>query len=39
MDSAAVFTNFLMNPGVDLNIPDFSGMNGLPEFPARPGPF
>ena len=25
-----------MNPGVDLNIPDFSGMNGLPEFPARP---
>ena len=21
-----------MNPGVDLNIPDFSGMNGLPEF-------
>ncbi|PGU09539.1 phage infection protein [Bacillus cereus] len=36
MDSAAVFTNFLMNPGVDLNIPDFSGMNGLPEFPARP---
>lgn len=36
MDSAAAFTDFLMNPGVDLNIPDFSGMNGLPEFPARP---
>ncbi len=25
-----------MNPGVELNIPDLSGMNGLPEFPARP---
>ncbi|MED0968072.1 YhgE/Pip domain-containing protein [Bacillus paramycoides] len=36
MDSAAAFTDFLMNPGVDLNIPDLSGMNGLPEFPARP---
>ncbi|PGZ00160.1 phage infection protein [Bacillus cereus] len=33
MDSAAAFTDFLMNPGVDLNIPD---LNGLPEFPARP---
>lgn len=36
MDSAAAFTDFLMNPGVDLAIPDLSGMNGLPEFPARP---
>ncbi|KMQ03901.1 MULTISPECIES: YhgE/Pip domain-containing protein [Bacillus] len=36
MDSAAAFTDFLMNPGVELNIPDLSGMNGLPEFPARP---
>ncbi|PFY15547.1 phage infection protein [Bacillus toyonensis] len=36
MDSAAAFTDFLMNPGVDLNIPDLSGMNGLPEFPAKP---
>ena len=36
MDSAAAFTDFLMNPGVDLSIPDLSGMNGLPEFPARP---
>ncbi len=33
MDSAAAFTDFLMNPGVDLNIPE---LNGLPEFPARP---
>lgn len=39
MDSAAAFTDFLMNPGVDLNIPDLSGMNGLPEFPAETGPF
>ncbi|MGE7871459.1 YhgE/Pip family protein [Bacillus paramycoides] len=31
MDKANTFTNFLMNPGVDL-----SGMKGLPEFPARP---
>ncbi|MGZ7150026.1 YhgE/Pip family protein [Bacillus sp. BC08] len=31
MDKANTFTNFLMNPGIDL-----SGMKGLPEFPARP---
>ncbi|EEL30657.1 YhgE/Pip domain-containing protein [Bacillus cereus] len=31
MDKANAFTNFLMNPGIDL-----SGMKGLPEFPARP---
>ncbi|HFF3190415.1 TPA: YhgE/Pip family protein [Bacillus cereus] len=31
MDKANAFTNFLMNPGLDL-----SGMKGLPEFPARP---
>ncbi|MGH0519700.1 YhgE/Pip family protein [Bacillus toyonensis] len=31
MDKANMFTNFLMNPGIDL-----SGMKGLPEFPARP---
>ncbi|EOO12249.1 YhgE/Pip domain-containing protein [Bacillus cereus] len=31
MGKANTFTNFLMNPGIDL-----SGMKGLPEFPARP---
>lgn len=31
MDKVNAFTNFLMNPGIDL-----SGMKGLPEFPARP---
>ncbi|MBU4641310.1 phage infection protein [Bacillus toyonensis] len=36
MDKSNAFTNFLLNPGVDLNIPDFSGVKELPEFPARP---
>ncbi|KOS30700.1 phage infection protein [Bacillus anthracis] len=31
MDKANAFTDFLMHPGID-----FSGMKGLPEFPARP---
>ncbi|PFJ15377.1 phage infection protein [Bacillus cereus] len=31
MDKANAVTDFLMHPGVD-----FSGMKGLPEFPARP---
>ncbi|MGQ0453536.1 YhgE/Pip domain-containing protein, partial [Bacillus sp. SS-TM] len=30
MDKANAFTDFLMHPGID-----FSGMKGLPEFPAR----
>lgn len=36
MDKATAFTNFLMNPGVDLNLPDFSQLPKLPEFPAMP---
>ncbi|PEY42305.1 phage infection protein [Bacillus cereus] len=36
MDKATAFTNFLMNPGVDLNLPDFSQLPTLPEFPALP---
>lgn len=36
MDKATAFTNFLMNPGVDLNLPDISQLPTLPEFPALP---
>lgn len=36
MDKATAFTNFLMNPGVDLNLPDLSQLPKLPEFPAMP---
>ncbi|MBY0599991.1 YhgE/Pip domain-containing protein [Bacillus bingmayongensis] len=36
MDSAATITDFLMGPGVNLNVPDFSQLPTLPEFPAMP---
>ncbi|PEI90713.1 phage infection protein [Bacillus pseudomycoides] len=37
MDKATAFTNFLMNPGVDLNLPDISKIPPLPEFPSLSG--
>ncbi|PEK39823.1 phage infection protein [Bacillus pseudomycoides] len=36
MDGAVKITDLLMNPGVNLNVPDFSQMPKLPEFPAMP---
>ncbi|KEK24377.1 YhgE/Pip domain-containing protein [Bacillus gaemokensis] len=36
MDGAATITDFLMGPGVDLNLPDISQLPTLPEFPAMP---
>ncbi|PFZ13744.1 phage infection protein [Bacillus pseudomycoides] len=32
MDKATALTNFLMNPGVDLNLPEFPSLSGLPQF-------
>ncbi|PED09344.1 YhgE/Pip domain-containing protein [Bacillus pseudomycoides] len=37
MDKATALTNFLMNPGVDLNLPDISKIPPLPEFPSLSG--
>lgn len=36
MDDAAVITDFLMGPGVNLDVPNFSQLPKLPEFPAMP---
>ncbi|MBC6972622.1 YhgE/Pip domain-containing protein [Bacillus sp. Xin] len=34
MDGAAAITDFLMGPGVNLQVPDFSKVPTLPEFPS-----
>ncbi|WIY61703.1 YhgE/Pip domain-containing protein [Bacillus arachidis] len=36
MDDAAAITDFLMGPGVNLDVPNFSQLPKLPEFPAMP---
>jgi len=37
MDKATAVTNFLMHPGIDLNLPDISKIPPLPEFPSLSG--
>ncbi|WP_144569337.1 YhgE/Pip domain-containing protein [Bacillus pseudomycoides] len=32
MDKTTAFTDFLMHPGVDLNLPEFPSLSGLPQF-------
>ncbi|PFE03485.1 phage infection protein [Bacillus sp. AFS023182] len=32
MDKAEAFSEFLMHPGVDLNLPEFPSLSGLPQF-------